>query len=84
MGKPEALEITAPGEIQGAVLVSQHIVGVGHYLLREPNVPACDGRTGMVHHLTEANKSVFSSVSGHRIDPFGEGLPEAMRGKPLD
>ncbi len=38
----------------------------------------------MAQHLTQPDQRILTPVPGHRIDPFGEGLPEAMRGETLD
>lgn len=38
----------------------------------------------MAKHLTQPDQRILTPVPGHRIDPFGEGLPEAMRGETLD
>ena len=66
---------TAPkGLPRSRFSVSQHIVGVGHHLLREPDIAPCNGRTGMVEDGRYAYKSVFTSVSGHRINSLAEGL----------
>ena len=38
----------------------------------------------MAKHLTQPDQRILTPVPGHRIDPFGEGLPEAMRGEAFD
>ena len=38
----------------------------------------------MAQHFAQLDQGILALVSGHRIDPFCEGLAKAMRGETLD